>query len=84
LHWQEIDERCNTGGSRHQFTQELQLLRRQLTIEKIDTCQVAARPGEAGDKSKPDRVVGAEEDDGDRGGCRRSSVAFGHLRLVTK
>jgi hypothetical protein len=24
-------------------------------IEKIDTCRVAARPGEAGDKTKPDR-----------------------------
>src|SRR5205814_510981 len=30
-----IDKRCNTGGCRHQLTQEFQLLRRQLTIEKI-------------------------------------------------
>ena len=38
--------------------------------EKIDPCQVAARPGEAGDKTKPDRVFGDDEDDGDRRGCR--------------
>ena len=38
--------------------------------EKIDACQVAARPGEAGDKTKPDRVFGDGEDDGDRRGCR--------------
>ena len=38
--------------------------------EKIDPCQVAARPGEAGDKTKPDRVFGDGEDDGDRRGCR--------------
>ena len=39
-------------------------------IEKIDTCQVAARPGEAGDETKPDRVFADGEDDGDRRGCR--------------
>ena len=39
-------------------------------VEKIDPCQVAARPGEAGDKTKPDRVFADGEDDGDRRGCR--------------
>ena len=53
-----IEERCNTRGRRHQFMQEFQLLRRQLIIEEIDSRQVAARPGEAGDKTKPDRVFG--------------------------
>ena len=42
----------------------------QLANEKIDTRQVAARPRKAGDKTKPDRVVGDAEDDGDRRGCR--------------
>ena len=54
----------------HQLAQELQPLCRQLATEKIDTCQVAARPGEAGDETKPDRVFADEEDDGDRRGCR--------------
>src|SRR6202011_776499 len=31
--------------------------------------EVAARPGEAGDKAQPDRGVGDDEDDGDRPGC---------------
>jgi hypothetical protein len=41
-----IDQRCNTSGRRHQLTKEFKLFRCQLEIEKIDTCQVAARPGE--------------------------------------
>ena len=65
-----IDEHGNTSGSGHQLTQELQPLCRQLAREKIDPCQVAARPGEAGDKTEPDRVFGDDEDDGDRRGCR--------------
>jgi hypothetical protein len=32
-----IDERCNTGGCRHQLAQKSQLFRRQFNIEKIDT-----------------------------------------------
>ena len=75
-----IDEHGNTSGCGHQLAQEFQPLCRQLSIEKIDPCQVAARPGEAGDKTKPDRVFGDDEDDGDRRGCRlgrqrRSEVA---------
>ena len=35
----------------HQLAQEFQPLLRQITVEKIDSCQVAARPGEADDKS---------------------------------
>ena len=65
-----IDEYGNTNGCRHQLTQEFQPLCSQLATEKIDTCQVAARPGEAGDKTEPDRVAGGGEDDGDRRGCR--------------
>jgi hypothetical protein len=65
-----IDEYGHTSCSGHQFAQEFQPLRHQLTTEKIDPCQVAARPGEAGDKTKPDRVFVDDEDDGDRRGCR--------------
>ena len=65
-----IDEHGHTSGSGHQLAQQLQPLCRQLGIEKIDPCQVAARPGEAGDKTKPDRVFADDEDDGDRRGCR--------------
>ena len=45
-----IDEHGNTNGLGHQLTQEFQPLRRQLANKKIDSCQVAARPGEARDK----------------------------------
>ena len=47
---------ANASGRWHQLTQEFQPLCHQLADEKIDACQVAARPGEAGDKTKPDRV----------------------------
>ena len=53
-----IDEHGNASGCGHQLTQEFQPLCRQLSTEKIDPCQVAARPGEAGDKTEPDRIVG--------------------------
>ena len=49
--------------------QEPQPLCHQLSIEKIDAGRVAARPGEAGDKTKPDRVIADAEDDRDRRGC---------------
>jgi len=44
-----IEERGNTNGSGRKLTQELQPLCRQLTREKIDPRQIAARPGKAGD-----------------------------------
>jgi hypothetical protein len=43
---------------------------RQLICKDIDACHVAARPGEASDKTKPDRVLSDDEDDGDGCGCR--------------
>ena len=39
-------------------------------VNKIDPGQVAARPGEAGDKPELYRVFGDDEDYGDRRGCR--------------
>jgi hypothetical protein len=46
------DEHGHTCCSGHQLTQEFQPLRRQLNRENIDTCQVAARPSEAGNKTE--------------------------------
>jgi hypothetical protein len=65
-----IDEHGHPRRTGHKLTQQLQPLRRQLGREKIDPRQVAARPGEARNKTKPDRVFGDDEDDGDRRGCR--------------
>jgi hypothetical protein len=57
-------------GCRHHLTQQFASLCRQLSREKIDPGQIAARRGEAGDKTKPDRLVADIEHDGDRRGCR--------------
>src|SRR6516165_3181172 len=53
--------------------QQVEPLCRQLTAEKVDPCQVATRPGEAGDKTKPDWVFGGNEGDRDGRGCRLDS-----------
>ena len=50
--------------------QQSKPLCRHLRTENLDACDVAARPVEAGDKAKPDRVFADDEDDGDRRGCR--------------
>src|SRR5207249_6750588 len=46
-----VDKHGHTSSSGHQFMQEFHSLRCQLGTEKIGSCQVAARPGEAGDKT---------------------------------
>ena len=51
-----IDEHGDANRTRHQFTQQFQPFCRQLGSEKIDSRQVAARPGEARDQTQPDRV----------------------------
>src|SRR5262245_63697030 len=53
--------------------QQVEPLCRQLTAEKVDPRQVAARPGEAGHKTEPDRVLGGNKSDRDRRGGRFSS-----------
>jgi hypothetical protein len=58
--------RQSPRGCGHQRTQEFQPLCRQLRGEEINAGQVAARPGEARDQTKPDWVFGDHEDDGDR------------------
>ena len=57
--------------------------------EKIDAGCVAARPGEAGDKTEPDRVFADTEDDGDRRRrsfgreCGRADAGRGDHRHLT-
>jgi hypothetical protein len=53
-----------------QFAKEFQSLCRQLNGEEIDSGQVAGGPGDAGDKAKPDRVLGNNAGNGNCGGCR--------------
>ena len=55
--------------------QECQPLGDQLPREKIDACRVSARPREAGDKTKLDRVFADAEHDRDR-----RSRSFGRKR----
>src|SRR5262249_5584732 len=59
-----IDKHGDACGGGHQLAHELQALCRQLSTEDVDASQVAAGPGEAGDKAEPDRVFGNAEDDG--------------------
>jgi hypothetical protein len=47
-----IDEHCDAGGLQYHLAQEFQPLCQQLGTEKIDACRVAARPSEAGDKTR--------------------------------
>ena len=49
--------------------QEPQPLGHHLLDEEIDAGRVAARPSEAGDKTKPDRVIADTEDNRDRRCC---------------
>ena len=58
--------------------QEPQPLGRHLVGEKIDAGRVAAGPGEAGDKTKLDRVFADAEDDRDRRGCSFGRERSGH------
>jgi len=67
----------HANGCRHQLTQECKPLSHQFVKKIIDTCHVAARPGEAGNKTKPYWVVANIENNGDRRGCR-----FGRQRRM--
>ena len=53
-----IDEHSHLYRSRHQLAQQFQPLRPHFNRQEIDASQVAAGPGEAGDKTRPDRVFG--------------------------
>ena len=64
-----IDEHGDTSNRGHQLAQKFQPLWHQFTEEKIDPCEVAARPGEAGDKTKLNGVFRDQEDDWNGRGC---------------
>ena len=61
-----IDEHGHASRSGHKLSQELQALRRQFSIKKIDARQVAARPCKADDKTKADWILGEGKNDRDR------------------
>src|SRR5262249_16363341 len=65
-----MDKHGQTSRSGHQLTQEFQPLCHQLSTEKIYSCQVAARLGEASHQTNPDWIFGDDEDDRNRRGCR--------------
>ena len=76
-----IDEHGNTNCLGHELMQECQPFGDHFLDEKIDAGRVGARPREAGDKAKLDRVIADAEHDWDRrcrslgrsgsgGGCR--------------
>jgi hypothetical protein len=67
----QIVEHGNSNSLGHQLMQESQPLSDHLRGEEIDPGRVAARSGEAGDKTKLDRVVAAAEHDRD---CRGRSL----------
>ena len=68
-----IDEHSHATGCRHQLTQEFQALCSELSVEGVDSCCVASRPGEARGKTKPDWVFAGNENDGHCRGCRLGS-----------
>src|SRR5262245_40373717 len=50
--------------------QEFQPFRLELVGEHVDASEVAARPGEAADKTEPDGILSDQENDGNRCGSR--------------
>jgi len=64
-----IDQHGHTSRCGYQLAQKFEPLCCQFAPEPIDACQIAARPGKAGDKTQLDRVFAADENDGDRRGC---------------
>ena len=67
-----IDEHSHSSGSGDKLAQQAELLGPQFTAEEIHAGNVAAWPGDAGDKTKPDRVLADGDDHGDRRGRRLS------------
>ena len=64
-----VDEYSNTNGLGNQLMQQPQPLCHDLLEEEIDASRVAARPSEAGHKTKPDRIVADTENNWDCRGC---------------
>src|SRR5262249_15228110 len=76
-----IDENGDTGHCGHQLAQKFQPLGHQFAHDEIDSGEVTARPGEAGNESELDRVVRDRKHDrngcGRRLGCESRSGAAG-------
>ena len=70
-----IDEHGDTSGPGTSSCSNSSRFALKLDCQMIEPGDIAARPSEAGDKTKPDRVVGDHEDDGNcrgrRLGCER-------------
>jgi len=64
-----VDQHSHTSGCGHQLPREFQPFRRKLSGKEIDSGQVSVRSGEASDQTELYRIVGYNEDDGDRGRC---------------
>lgn len=64
-----VDEYSYANRVRRQGMQELQPLCGQLRRQNAHACHIAARLGEAGDKTQIHRVIGGIKDDGKRRGC---------------
>src|SRR5262245_13454647 len=67
-----IDQHANAHGSRLQLMQQSKLLCGELSNDKRDTGDIAARSVEAGDEAELNRVAAACEDDRDRRSRRLS------------
>ena len=65
-----VYEHADHGGVGLGFVQHLQPDRRRGGGKEAHARHIAARPGEAGDEAKLDRVTADGEDDGNRCGCR--------------
>ena len=81
-----IDEQCDCGGPRHEFVQQMQVLRRQRVYEEVHACNIATWPVEADNQTGFDWIGTARKYDWNRSssrhGCRRRSVVHdkdGHL-----
>ena len=82
-----VQEIADQGGFGHQFVEQLQPFRRNGADEKADARDIAARPVEAGDEAKLDRVAAAGENDwyrrGDRLGRQRRTAIRENRRDLT-
>ena len=64
-----IDEHGNTNGSGHERAESFRRFDANSVLKTL-VPSTTTWPGEACDKTKPDRVYAGKEDNGDRGGCR--------------
>src|SRR6266704_2799049 len=75
-------------GLGNQFGKQFEALGQQLDADDADAREVAARPGEGGDKTGPDRVAYEEDDWDNRGGTlcrtrRNGALSRNYVDLAT-